>query len=310
MKYLTIQIPAISLIMSHIPIFTSVYATCKEGKIRLVIEAPSFDIPFEERNNLIARKIKDSDNAKKWLINQMEKVENALKEKQDAAIDLASNECPIRLGGGFMEYDDKGIFLIYRTNKKNERLLADICAGTFESSFHTPFEMMFAESLEILRIKHNKIYIPTHSKFKNVILSEYKENIEQYLPISTQKIDLISGKITSMKGKEVCYQDECYPFTFTYEPSNLSIEIVGLLKTEHLDMAQYIDGEISGTTHLNRPIIRINFSGNIEIWQNGECVENQISEKIPINKKVHEGIKEFLQLHPEHSKSIMSWIKF
>jgi len=225
----------------------NVVAEVSRGRIRLIIDEPvSLETwgSFREKTN--SRKFRER-------VSQLKKI---VLDEGEGCIILADKECPVRLGGGFVQLE-RGKFILVKRDQYAPRfpLTFDIPAGLFEEKWESPFEMMVAESAEILRLHSDTIYYVLFNKYNESLLSELEKIVQvihrkgiivkNLIPIPSKMIQLTTPVISvDYLGSKI----ENIRLAFEYPDS--SIEIIGFIEVLGKHDYAYGDGELNNNDDL------------------------------------------------------------
>lgn len=225
-----------------IHVLCNVLAEIRSGKVRLWIEEP---VSLETKD-VFRKKIKVHEFRRR-----VAQLKSFLNHGEDGNVILADEECPVRLGGGFVQIEREKIILVKRDeNAPRLRLTFDIPAGMFDEQWESPFEMMVAESAEILRLGSDySLYYVSFNAYDEALLGELERivnalrkemiNVESLISLPSRTIKIDSDvEFIDYLGERI----ENINLAFEYEDS--SIEIIGFVDV--LGSLEYAfgDGEL------------------------------------------------------------------
>lgn len=272
--------------MLRIYVFYNIYAEVSGKGIKLFIENPvellSLEA-FQRKTNL------------KEFQRRVKELKRLYAEGREETVQLADLNCPVRLGGGFAQLEANNLILLKRDELATRMHGAlDIPAGLFDEQWRTPLEMMFAESVEVLRLYDSFLAYPQIAEYEDVIIRELEDisgKLRQ-MGVYVEEFKGLPSKILEMKSPlvEVAYENEKMhdvALAFEYDKGP-SIELVGLLDVENPGYEfRYSDGEIGPHgSLLNREVHIIDLTTmHARVWRFFK-VEKEGIVKDMLNKKL------------------------
>lgn len=245
----------------------NVMAEVKSGKMRLWIEEP---VSLETKD-AFRKKTKVQEFRRR-----VSQLKNLLRRGDDGYVVLADKECPVRLGGGFVQIEcNKVIFVKRDQSAPRLRLTFDIPAGMFDEQWETPLQMMVAESAEVLRLgEDNILYYVSFGEYDKALLNELEKianalrkemiNVKDFIPLPSRTIRVNSSvEFVDYLGEQI----KDVNLAFEYEDS--SIEVVGFVDVlGSLDYA-FGDGELGPNDNLlNREVHVVDLMTTIDrVWR-------------------------------------------
>jgi len=291
-------------------VFTNVIAKlgAKENGSREIV------IEIDPETKEIETCAKMESRAKKWLVGQVERLWKLVRTNiTGREVPLASESAPLRIGG-FLQIEkvEKGkkgkssrSFLLVKRDEYASRmpLRFDISAGVFGEEWSDPFEMMYGETVEILRINdEDTVFIPRiedikdmYDKNEDIMYDSLLNKIKkEYIKICSKtllknfdlqwidKACIMDANPESRPQIRVCYGKKKFPkkisisFELGTKKQFPSLELVGFVEITPPNNIRYEDGESANGQLLRREIYKIDYEElcqpkPITVWQYDEC---------------------------------------
>lgn len=245
----------------------NVIAEIRNGKFRIIIDEPIEQLKMEEF-------VKNAKCVK--FMYRVKNLKELIKKRENGTLELASKNEPVRLGGGMLQIENNKIILIKRDDKATRMPLSfDIPAGIYDIEWTNPFQMIVAESVEVVRMQNGILYYPSIGLYENTLLEEL-EKVAKALKAKgikiedLEKIDSIIETSFDSTVEEIIYLgDRLKNLLVTFEYNTPSIELLGIIRLKKEAPFKYADGElVKGYELLNREIHVINLN-NLEdrVWK-------------------------------------------